>query len=58
MTTKSEIERVLWNACDSFRGTVSADVYREYVLVMLFLKYLSDVWQDHYEDYQKQDYPL
>jgi type I restriction enzyme M protein len=28
--------------------------YKDYILVMLFLKYISDVWQDHYEEYQEQ----
>ena len=28
--------------------------YKDYILVMLFLKYISDVWQDHYEGYQEQ----
>ena len=28
--------------------------YKDYILVMLFLKYISDVWQDHYEEYRKQ----
>ncbi len=51
---QDDVNKAVWAACDSFRGTVSADVYREYVLVMLFLKYLSDVWQDHYDSYQKQ----
>ena len=24
--------------------------YKEYILTMLFLKYISDVWQDHYDE--------
>ncbi|MCK5519583.1 MAG: type I restriction-modification system subunit M, partial [Candidatus Marinimicrobia bacterium] len=28
--------------------------YKDYILVMLFLKYISDVWQDHYDNYRKQ----
>ena len=28
--------------------------YKDYILVMLFLKYISDVWKDHYEEYRKQ----
>jgi len=51
---QDQINNAVWSACDTFRGTVSADVYREYVLTMLFLKYLSDVWQDHYDDYKTQ----
>jgi type I restriction enzyme M protein len=54
-----EINQAVWNACDTFRGTVDPSIYKDYVLTMLFLKYLSDVWQDHYEQYQKQhgDHP-
>jgi type I restriction enzyme M protein len=43
------INRTVWAACDSFRGTIDPSIYKEYVLAMLFLKYISDVWQDHYE---------
>lgn len=48
------INKALWGACDTFRGTISADTYKDFILTMLFLKYISDVWQDHYDDYQAQ----
>lgn len=48
------INKALWAACDTFRGTVSADTYKDYILTMLFLKYISDVWQDHYDTYAKE----
>lgn len=51
---QEEVNKAVWAACDTFRGTVSADVYKDYVLTMLFLKYLSDVWRDHYETYKKE----
>ena len=35
MTTKSDIERVLWNACDSFRGKIDSSRYKDYILSML-----------------------
>ncbi|MEW6738557.1 MAG: type I restriction-modification system subunit M [Nitrospirota bacterium] len=57
MTTKvsqDEINNVAWAACDTFRGPVDPAQYKDYILVMLFLKYISDVWKDHYEEYQKQ----
>jgi type I restriction-modification system DNA methylase subunit len=28
--------------------------YKDYILVMLFLKYISDLWADHYAEYQKE----
>ncbi|WAT14144.1 type I restriction-modification system subunit M [Xanthomonas fragariae] len=46
------INVAVWAACDTFRGTVDPSVYKDYVLTMLFLKYVSDVWQDHYDDYK------
>jgi type I restriction enzyme M protein len=51
---QDEVNKAVWSACDTFRGTVSADIYKDYVLTLLFLKYISDVWRDHYEAYQKQ----
>jgi len=51
---QSEINATAWAACDTFRGVVDPAQYKDYILVMLFLKYISDTWQDHYEDYKKQ----
>ncbi|RDL42706.1 type I restriction-modification system subunit M [Marinomonas piezotolerans] len=48
------INKALWNACDTFRGTISADTYKDFILTMLFLKYISDVWRDHYDNYQAE----
>lgn len=54
-TTKQEdIERVLWRACDTFRGVVDASNYKSYILVMLFVKFVSDVWQERYEELKDQ----
>jgi type I restriction enzyme M protein len=51
---QDSINKALWAACDTFRGTISADTYKDFILAMLFLKYISDVWQDHYDQYQKE----
>ena len=53
------INKAVWAACDTFRGTVSPEVYKDFVLTMLFLKYISDVWQDHYDQYKAEhgDHP-
>lgn len=48
------INKALWNACDTFRGTISADTYKDFILTTLFLKYISDVWQDHYNVYKAE----
>ncbi|HLF89922.1 MAG TPA: type I restriction-modification system subunit M N-terminal domain-containing protein, partial [Anaerolineales bacterium] len=51
---QDEINAILWKACDTFRGTVDLSEYKNYILVMLFLKYVSDAWRDHYAEYQEQ----
>ena len=51
---QDSINKALWSACDTFRGTISADTYKDFILTMLFLKYISDVWQDHYDGYKAE----
>jgi type I restriction enzyme M protein len=51
---QSQINSAAWAACDTFRGVVDPSQYKDYILVILFLKYISDVWRDHYENYSKQ----
>lgn len=51
---QDEINSILWAACDTFRGVIDPSEYKNYILVFLFLKYISDIWRDHYEAYQKQ----
>ncbi|MDX1068969.1 type I restriction enzyme M protein [Sinorhizobium medicae] len=57
--TQDTINKAAWAACDTFRGTVDASIYKDYVLTMLFLKYISDVWKDHYAVYKEKhgDHP-
>lgn len=52
--SQQEINSALWSACDTFRGVVDPSEYKNYILVFLFLKYLSDVWKDRYEAYEKE----
>lgn len=54
MTTRKEIENVLWSACDSFRGKIDSSRYKDYILSMLFVKYLSDVSKEKREEYIQQ----
>lgn len=49
-----DINNAAWAACDTFRGVVDPAQYKDYILVMLFLKYVSDVWQDHYQEFKKE----
>ena len=51
---QDEINAILWKACDTFRGTIDPSEYKNYILVMLFLKYVSDVWFDHRERYERE----
>ena len=53
-TTQSLVNRTAWAACDTFRGVVDAGQYKDYILVMLFLKYISDTWDDHAREYRKR----
>ena len=39
---KSELYSSLWSACDELRGGVEPALYKDYVLVLLFIKYVSD----------------
>lgn len=54
--TQQEINDFLWKACNTFRGVVDPSDYKNYGLVMLFVKYISDVWKDHQEKLEKK-YP-
>lgn len=51
---QDDINKVAWRACDTFRGVVDPAEYKNYILVMLFLKYLSDVWKDKLEQSRKE----
>jgi type I restriction enzyme M protein len=39
---KSELYSSLWSSCDELRGSMDASQYKDYVLVLLFVKYISD----------------
>lgn len=48
---KSELYSSLWKSCDELRGGMDASQYKDYVLVLLFVKYVSDKAksQKHYD---------
>ena len=50
-TDQSQINRVVWKACDTFRGVIDPSQYKDYILTMLFLKYVSDVYKAKYSEY-------
>ena len=39
---KTELYSSLWASCDELRGGMDASQYKDYVLTMLFMKYVSD----------------
>jgi type I restriction enzyme M protein len=39
---KSELYSSLWSSCDELRGGMDASQYKDYVLALLFIKYVSD----------------
>jgi len=53
-TKQDYINSVLWQACDTFRGKIDSSIYKDYVLVMLFVKYLSDTYKERLEEYTKR----
>ena len=48
-TTRSDIEAALWRGANTFRGIIDAANYKDYVLSMLFVKYLSDTYKENIE---------
>lgn len=52
--SREEIAAVVWRGCDTLRGAVDPTQYKDYVLTMLFVKYLSDVWKDKVTQYQEK----
>ena len=39
---KSDLYSSIWASCDQLRGGMDASQYKDYVLFMLFIKYISD----------------
>jgi type I restriction enzyme M protein len=51
---QDQINKAVWSACDTFRGTVDPSIYKDFILTMLFLKYISDVHQDKVDELAKE----
>ena len=52
--TKEQIENIVWRACDTFRGAIDPSEYKNYILTMLFLKYLSDLAKETRETFMQK----
>ena len=44
---KSDLYSSIWASCDELRGGMDASQYKDYVLFMLFVKYVSDKYADY-----------
>lgn len=54
MTNRADIEKVLWDGANTFRGKIGAANYKDYILPILFVKYLSDKYEELIEDVRKE----
>lgn len=43
---KSELYSSIWKSCDELRGGMDASQYKDYILVLLFIKYISDKYSN------------
>ena len=43
---KSQLYSYLWASCDKLRGGMDASQYKDYILTLLFVKYVSDKYRD------------
>jgi len=51
---RDEIFNVVWKACDTFRGVIDPTQYKDYILTMLFIKYLSDIRKSKLAEHTKK----
>lgn len=51
---QKDINQIVWNACGTFRGVIDPSQYKDYILTMLFLKYISDVNKEKRYEYLKK----
>ena len=51
---KTEIFNVIWRACNTFRGVTEPSMYKNYILTMLFVKYLSDIRKYKLAEFEKK----
>ncbi|MDI7188977.1 class I SAM-dependent DNA methyltransferase [Leptospira santarosai] len=54
IVSQKEINDIVWKACDSFRGAIDPSEYKNYILTMLFIKYLTDLWKDKREEHSRK----
>ena len=52
--SKETINSIVWKACDAFRGSMDASKYKDYILSMLFMKYLSYFHRERLQELQEK----
>lgn len=52
--SQKDVNNTVWKACDTFRGIIDPAQYKDYILTMLFLKYVSDVHNDKKTEYEEK----
>ena len=55
-TTSIGFEEIIWRAADKLRGNLSASEYEGVVLGLIFLKYISDKFEEKYEELKNDEY--
>lgn len=56
VSAELKIEDKLWAAADKLRGSMDASEYKNVVLGLIFLKYVSDSFEEKYEELSKDEY--
>lgn len=54
---QKQLGKTLWNIADQLRGSMNADDFRDYMLSFLFLRYLSDNYEQAAKKELGPDYP-
>ena len=54
---QKQLGQILWNIADQLRGAMNADDFRDYMLAFLFLRYLSDNYEQAARKELGRDYP-
>lgn len=55
---QKELGKILWAIADQLRGAMNADDFRDYMLSFLFLRYLSDNYEEAAKKELGKDYPV
>lgn len=52
--TQEQINSILWQSADTFRGKIDSSIFKDYILTMMFIKYLSDSYKEHLQEYTER----